>query len=407
MNGRSGMRVLDGQRLIVVICVLGLVVRLLALVLYDPGDVFSDDDRFWEEIVNVVEHNSFHAGGIYAHDMPLTAILLGLFVKMTGTGATGAKVLLAIISSLTIFFIARIAYTFHPSRLTLWISGLGAALYPFFIFYSLLICSETIYLFLLTVFFFIALKKSTSACILSGFVAGLCHLTRPTLLPFLPVAWIWQRLSGRIQWRYVLISAALFVVTILPWVVRNHIVFGEYVIGTIGSGHVLLEGNNPYNETGGIGGDDLRYLEGLPPGISELEADRWQRDKAIENIMNDPGRFLRIAVKKFFRFWYLWPNAPEYDRPIFRWASLLSFGPVLLFSLLSIPIFRKDRGRLILVWLFVCYYTILHMITIGSLRYRLPLEPLLLALASASLSWLLTARRRSGGFRAEKAEIAL
>ncbi len=405
MNGDSGIRRLGGWKLIAALCLLGLVVRLIAIVSYDPSGVFTDDDRFWEEIVNVAEHSSFHAGGVYAHDMPLTAILLGLFVKATGSGVTGAKVLLTIISSLTIFFIARIAYIFHPSRLTLWISGIGAALYPFFVFYSILICSETIFLLLVAIFFFLVLKKSTGYCVLSGFVAGLCHLTRPTLLLFLPFVWIWQRVSARIGWRYIVLSAALFVVTISPWVVRNRVVFGEYIVGTVGSGHVLLEGNNPYNETGGIGGDDTRYMEGLPPGLGELEADKWQRDKAIENIKEDPGRFVVIAGKKFLRFWSLWPNAPEYGRPVFRWVSLLSFGPVLVLSLLSIPLFGKDRGRLTLIWSFFFYYTIIHMITIGSLRYRLPLEPLMLALASASLSRLLSGRREPGGFRAEGAGI--
>lgn len=396
MNGRSGTGILRGRRLIVCICALGLLVRLLALLLYDPGFVFSDEDRFWAEIVNVAGHGSLHAGGVYAHDMPLTAVLLGLFVRVTGSGAAGARALLCVISSLTIYVIVRIACIFYPSRLTVWIAGLGAALYPFFVFHSLLISSETIFLLLLSVFFLAVLERTAGGTVLSGFIAGLCHLTRPTVLAFLPVVWIWQGLSARIRWRHVLISAILLALTILPWVARNRAVFGTFVVGTSGSGHVLLEGNNPYNETGGIGGDDLRYLEGLPAGMGEIERDRWERDKAIDNILDDPGRFLRIAGRKFVRFWSLWSNAPAYDRPLFRWVSLLSFGPVLVLSLLSIPVFRRDRGRLAIVWLFIGYYTVLHMITIGSLRYRLPLEPLLLALAAATLSRLLTAGKGAG-----------
>jgi len=36
--------------------------------------------------------------------------------------------------------------------------------------------------------------------------------------------------------------------------------------------------------------------------------------------------------------------------------------------------------------LFVIYYSLIHAITIGSIRYRLPLEPLLIAIGSAGLS---------------------
>ena len=327
--------------------------------------------------------------------MPLTALLLALFQRATGTGIVGAKVLLVLLSSGTIFVAGRIALHFSDRKLTAWIAGTAAAIYPFFVFYSTLILSETLFLFLVSLFFLLILRAEGVGFAAAGTVAGLAHLTRPTLSLFLPVAFVWARVRYQIGWKHLLIAALLFFVVILPWGLRNIGALGEFHLGTANSGHVLWEGNNPYNTTGGVAGGDERYLAEMPEGLGELERDRWQRERAIEFIRSDPGRFAVIAGKKFLRFWNVWPNAPGFDRGLYRWVAFASFTPVLLLALASLFVLRDRWRDSILIWLFVCYYTAIHMITIGSLRYRLPLEPLLLALGAATLSVLIGKLRQS------------
>ena len=43
-------------------------------------------------------------------------------------------------------------------------------------------------------------------------------------------------------------------------------------------------------------------------------------------------------------------------------------------------------SKIIIILIFIVYYTAMHMVTIGSLRYRLPLEPLMIAMASAAMA---------------------
>lgn len=366
----------------------GLVLRLLYL-FYTGGEViFPDEHRFWSLTQSIADGWSYEMEGFRAHDMPLTAIMLALFTRATGTGIIGAKILLVLISSCTIFLIGKIALRFSDVRLTAWLAGLAAALYPFFIFYSTLILSETLFLFLLSLFFLLILRSDGGAFVAAGIIAGLAHLTRPTLSPFLPAVVVWARVRSGIHWRHLLISALLFFATILPWGIRNIDALGEFHLGTANSGHVLWEGNNPYNTTGGVAGGDLRYLEEMPEGLGEVEADRWQRDRAIEFIRSNPSRFAGLAARKFIRFWNLWPNAPGFDRGMYRWIAFASFTPVLLLGLASIYVLRKMWRDAIIMWLFICYYTAIHMVMIGSLRYRLPLEPLLVALAAACLASL-------------------
>ena len=379
----------DNTKILLRLSAAGLVLRLLYLFYTGDALVFPDEHRFWSLTQSLAGGWSFEWEGSLAHDMPLTALLLALFTKATGTGIIGAKFLLVVISSCTVFIVGRIALHFRDTKLTAWFAGLAAALYPFFVFYSALLLSETLFMFLVSLFFLLLLRSSDRAFAVAGLVAGLAHLTRPTLTLFLPVAFVWARMRSGIMWKHLLLSAVLFFAVILPWGVRNVGALGEFHLGTANSGHVLWEGNNPFNTAGGVAGGDLRYLEELPEGLGELARDRWQRNRAIEFIKSDPARFAGLAVKKFLRFWNIWPNAPGFDSGMYRWIAFASFAPVLLLSLASILVIRGKWCDAVIVWLFVCYYTALHMVTIGSLRYRLPLEPLLVALAAACLAALI------------------
>jgi len=383
---RQVMKIDEKTKILLWMSLAGLALRLLYLAYAGGALVFPDEHRFWSVTRSLAEGGVFEIEGARAHDMPLTALALALFTKATGTGIIGAKILFAVISSCTIFVIGRIALHFRDTRLTAWLAGIVAALYPFFVFYSSLILSETIFLFLVSLFFLLILRSNGRGFVIAGFVAGLAHLTRPTLSLFLPVVLVWARVRSGTRWKYLLVSALLLFVTILPWGLRNIGALGEFHLGTANSGHVLWEGNNPYNTTGGVAGGDLRYLDEMPEGLGELEQDRWQRDRAVEFIRSDWGRFAGLAFRKFVRFWNIWPNAPGFDRGMYRWIALASFAPVLLLALASIHVLRAMWRDTIIVWLFVCYYTAIHMVTIGSLRYRLPLEPLLMALAAACLS---------------------
>jgi 4-amino-4-deoxy-L-arabinose transferase-like glycosyltransferase len=374
----------------------GMIVRLLYLFLFNDELVFPDEHRFWHLSQSLAGGGPYEWEGYLAHDMPLTALLLALVVKATGTGLIGAKVCIVVMSSATIYLIGRIALLLDDSKLTAWLAGLAAAFYPFFVFYSTLILSETLFLLLVALFFLLILRSNAHGLVFAGLTAGLAHLTRPTMTYFLPVALVWSRWRAKTLWRYLLFAAALFIVTILPWGIRNIGALGSFNLGTANSGHVLWEGNNPYNTTGGVAAGDLRYLEDMPGGIGELEQDRWQRDRAMSFIRENPGRFARLALLKFVRFWNIWPNAPGFDRGMYRWIAFASFTPVLLLALSSIYVLRRLWRDTIVLWLFVLYYTALHMVTIGSLRYRLPLEPLLLSLAAACLSIVAGGGWRSG-----------
>ena len=66
--------------------------------------------------------------------------------------------------------------------------------------------------------------------------------------------------------------------------------------------------------------------------------------------------------------------------------SFLSFTPILALAIVSAIRNRRRFAALAPVYLLIAYFTVLHVVVIASLRYRLPLEPFLILLASEPIS---------------------
>jgi len=138
-------------------------------------------------------------------------------------------------------------------------------------------------------------------------------------------------------------------------------------------------------------------------GLGEIERDRTLRRLALEQMRADPARVLRLALTKFGRTWNLVPNQADYRRGYTALVSAAFTGLVLLLA--AVGLWRSlaieprasvraaprppDQGRWlllfhVLVWLPVVYFTLVHCVFVGSLRYRVPLMPLVEIAAAAA-----------------------
>jgi len=296
-----------------------------------------------------------------------------------------------LLSSATIYLVARITGLITDSRCAPVIAAMLTAIYPFFVFFSGLVLTETLFLFFFALSLSLLFNRSNYATLLTGVSSALAQLTRPTILYFMPVIWIWQLWLQHIPLRKVIVGAVLFCCLVSVWGARNYLVLGEFMFITSNSGQVLWEGNNPWNKTGGTSGDFSdkdAYLEPFPDSLAEIELDRAKRSKAIEYILTHPGNTVRLALLKFKRFWSLTPNSRQHQNAYLKIISILSFGPILVCALVTTFTSRDCFKRYSVFYAFVGYYTLLHMITIGSLRYRLPVDLVLIILASISLGRL-------------------
>ncbi|XXK21839.1 ArnT family glycosyltransferase [Arenicellales bacterium nBUS_48] len=375
------------KKILLGICVFGLFLRLGYIFFVGADPVFPDEYRFLEEAESILVGTGLQANGHYGHDMPLTALLVAGVLFISSGSAFAVKIFFGFLSTITIFLVGRFAFVLSKDNQSAILAAGICAVYPFFIFYSSLILSETLFLFLFVLFLCLLFDEDSSG-VRQGISAGLMHLTKPIFFYFFPVIWLWQYFFQKIPVRKILTIALVTGLVVSPWVIRNFLVFDELVINTASSGHILWEGNNPWNNTGGVSGtfqNPDAWLNVVPDGLTELEEDQWKENQAINFVKRNPVVFVENGIRKFLRLWSLWPNSAEHQSWIFKAISILSFGPMLLFSLIGVWALKENRREIALMVGLVGYITLLHVVTLGSIRYRLPLESIMIVIASMTL----------------------
>jgi len=248
-----------------------------------------------------------------------------------------------------------------------------------------------------------------------GLAIGVTVLLRQLFLMFLPFLflWIWwnvTRPTGSLQINGrelhktalfgLLISTLVIVMMIIPWTIRNYRAFNMFVPLNTNAGFAFYWGNHPIHGTDFIpiitteGYQDLIPKELLP--LSEAEIDRDLLKLGIGFIIEDPVRFILLSIsraKEYFKFW------PSSDSGIISNISRVgSFGlalPFMLYGLwLSLKLVRKPQFpeqamQIILLYLFIVIYTVIHLLSWTLIRYRLPVDAVLLIFAGFAITHLL------------------
>ena len=179
----------------------------------------------------------------------------------------------------------------------------------------------------------------------------------------------------------------LTVLVLLPWAHRNRRVLGEWVWTTTNGGITLYDGLNP----DATGASDQSFVQSMPElrGMDELARSRHLSDLATEFVRRQPLRAAELAVEKARRTWSPVPLSQEYGGWKYRTVGLLYSLP--LDVLVIVGLFRSPRrgGALALsvkVFLLLpaIYFTAVHMLSVGSLRYRIPVEPPMAVIAASA-----------------------
>ena len=189
------------------------------------------------------------------------------------------------------------------------------------------------------------------------------------------------------------------VVAMFPWWIRNAAVTGRFVPTTLQVGASLYDGLNPE----ATGASDMDFVAGfisqehddtadrsrpeavVPHDSFEVCLDRRMRSEAIAWAWANPGRAVELAGIKFLRVWNLWPNEPRLSGWPVRFVVLFTYTPLLFFAIIGAWRTRNRGWPYILCWLPAVYFTLLHMVFVSSIRYRIPAMLALLVLASAGI----------------------
>jgi hypothetical protein len=218
----------------------------------------------------------------------------------------------------------------------------------------------------------------------AGVMIAVATLLRPTWLPVAgasAVALWWNRRGkGNGLAEAVLLSAACAMV-LSPWVIRNALVTGHLVITTLWSGPSLYDGMHPQ----ATGESDMRFFETdvLMARMTEYEMNAEYRRRAWAFAAQNPWRAVELAAIKQARYWSPWPNARQFANPWLGWALMLGTVPLYAGAVLAIVRGPWTVMALLLTAGPIVYFAALHLLYVGSVRYRLPAEPALWVLAAA------------------------
>jgi len=371
-------RIAASRLTLIAILVAAFALRVFAAVIVPDQSVMLGDAVAYRE----VGKSLWATGQMNAlYFMPLYPALVAVF----GPGWLQLLIDIALSTAL-VWLIYELTDAIFASKRAAVLAAAVAAVYPYFIFYSIVGLTETLFMVLLLSAY---LCWYRNAYIAASVFSVLGILTRPVLDPLAPLLLLYfaiaiRGLSIKAAAKYLAIYVGIYCVLMAPWWLHNYKAYQTFVRLNLGSGVALLSGNSPSNQSGGIDNN----LNATMAPFAEI-ADPVARDKAMQRaalnyIKEDPGRFLIQAAKRFQRFWSPWPLTEEYSRPLYKLISFCSFIPVLLLALVFVVLYGRTYFRRIApLLLFIVYLNSLHLVFPASLRYRLPVEPFLIVLAAA------------------------
>lgn len=240
--------------------------------------------------------------------------------------------------------------------------------------------------------------RANGLAALAGALAGAATLMRPGWLLFVPFGLAAGFVFGPQRLKHLrlgAVMAAALALTMTPWWVRNWHVVGRFVPTTLQVGASLYDGLNPQAD----GSSEMSFVtkfeqeerdaERQAGGLEEpfeYRLDQRLRRAALSWAAAHPRRVAELAGIKFLRIWNVWPNDAQFRNSPLRLVTLGAYAPVLALGIWGAWKMRRRGWPVVLAWLPAVYLTLLHLVFVGSIRYREPAMLSLMVLSAAAIS---------------------
>ncbi len=345
--------------------------------------------------------------------MPGFPAVLAASIAVFGEQVGAARLVLAVMGTLACACVYWLGAELFGRTTGLFAAAL-AAVSPTFIATSAMILSETTFALglMLSLIPLARLVRVTTVTeprwrvLTWGVIAGLggaiaCYV-RPSwlLFPLLAGGWLvfLSVLRGEQPWSSIYRSAGVWACLgivlgmtagLMPWTFRNYVVTGGHIVPTtLWMGPSLYDGLNP--EANGDSNMEFLKREGLYQNLSEYEVDQHYRRAAWNWAAQHPGRAISLGWIKLGRYWNLWPNTAQFGHWLVRLVLLAFLIPAFACTIWGFSIGRSKlpEGGMTWSWVLILtvgpilYFSGLHILFVGSLRYRLPAEYPLLIIAA-------------------------
>lgn len=337
---------------------------------------------------------------VYAYRMPGYP----LFVAACGGKVVVVRVVQAVVETTTVlavFFLCPLPRTGRGG--TGLIAAALVAFNPYLIYFSATVLSETLFTAMLAWGMFLMVRTNRLAYVSGVILMALSVYVRPGAIGLPVVLAIGAQLvrvvpSGRSFWRVPAGTLAIGVLglALLPWGLRNryHEQVGAWVFTTTNGGITLFDGLNERAD----GSSDQSWFRRWPElqSMTEVERSAYFGRQAKQFAMENPDRALWLGWRKVLRTWSPIPLSAEYgSNRMYVLAGVVFAVPLFVLTVAGLWYGRVSRSLKLYLLLPAIYFTLVHAVTVGSLRYRVPADAPMAIVAAIGVATMI-GRRRSG-----------
>ncbi len=386
----------------------------------------GDANGYWElaQQISGGEDYAIYTPPRHVLRVPGFPLLLTISICLFGNSILAARLVLAIVGTGCCLLTYRLGKQICSARTGFWAAAF-VALNPIHVGNSVLILSETWFAFWMLLSLLVLHRllcsvgdrrsaDGTFAAIenrrvllnsfLAGVLIGATVMVRPGYLPWLAAAIFGvlfltrQKNSPIPTWNSRICVCAVMAVgcllLMLPWAARNADVTGHWIFTSLWSGPSMYDGLNPQAD----GSSNMQFFEddNVLATMSEFEMNEHYKQKAVEYAKANPGRAISLALNKAGRCLSPLPNFSKTGGWVVGVVCVVLW--LVLFSGVVVGVARRladYRGMLVIMGPLLLFLLV-HMVLVGSVRYRLPLEFPLSVLAAMGWQYMTLGSRTSG-----------
>jgi len=193
--------------------------------------------------------------------------------------------------------------------------------------------------------------------------------------------------------RQTILIVVVFISIYSIWVIRNYMIFGEFILGSTVSGVTLYYSCvMPYEIAGTPEENEFMDKEPVFSKLKmvkdEVYANRYFLKSAINVIKSDYKEFFIRCLKRLIKLYRIYPHRGKnyaHSETLLILVSLFSYGILFPFFLISFFYLVKNIEIYYFIYLPLISFTLVYSLIWAVIRYRVPLEPYIIILGSSSL----------------------
>jgi 4-amino-4-deoxy-L-arabinose transferase-like glycosyltransferase len=363
----------------------------------------GDADGYWKLAQTIVqgEEYSIYTPPRRVLRMPGFPLVLAGAMAVVGEDHFRVRLILALSGVAACYLVYLLGKELTNETTGLIAAGL-TAVSPVMAGFSVLFLSETIFAVAMLISLWVLVKlanvkwgdeerfRGSLWSALAGISLAAAFYVRPSWLLILPMVVVLMVVGAAVHRVLALKRAVIltlgFTAALVPWVYRNYQVTGHFVPTTLWAGPSLYDGLNPQ----ATGDSNMTFFERdqVMQRMSEYEMNQYYTRKSVDYARQHPGHAIQLAGAKLLRYWKPWPNAPQFRSWWMMAAVSVVFLPVILLAVYGAWISRQQMLLLLVTLGPILYFSLIHLVFVSSLRYRLPAEYSLYILSAVGLAAL-------------------